>query len=226
METRISIVEHIQEEFGHDIQEMKGQLAKLIKLIEGHIGIVPEDIHGSPFNPLQSSSYPLVQHHHLYPNHESHIPVRGNIPPRVHHSNWQPHAPTPAIIPIFGKASQSVDPANSLGNNLEKPRRTREKKRLDPIPVTYTELLPELLARQLVALSCVLPLKPPFPKSYNPNVRCDYHSRIPGHFTEDCISLKKKVQTLIKVGKINFKSSNQLNNLLPNFFEAKTKEVR
>ena len=97
---------------------------------------------------------------------------------------------------------------------------------MDPIPVTYTELLPELLARQLVALSRVLPLKPPFPKSYNPNVHCDYHSGIPGHSTEDCISLKKKVQTLIEVEKINFKSSNQSNNLLPNFFEAKTEEVK
>ena len=97
---------------------------------------------------------------------------------------------------------------------------------MNPIPVTYTELLPELLARQLVALSRVLPLQPPFPKSYNPNVHCDYHSGIQGHSTEDCISHKKKVQTLIEVGKINFKSSNQLNNLLPNFFEAKTEEVR
>ena len=34
------------------------------------------------------------------------------------------------------------------------------------------------------------------------------------------------MQTLIEVGKINFKSSNQLNNLLPNFFEAKTEEVK
>ena len=97
---------------------------------------------------------------------------------------------------------------------------------MDPIPVTYTELLLELLARQLVALSRVLPFKPPFPKSYNLNVHCDYHFGIPGHSTEDCISLKKKMQTLIEVGKINFKSSNQLNNLLLNFFEAKTEKVR
>ena len=34
------------------------------------------------------------------------------------------------------------------------------------------------------------------------------------------------MQTLIEVGKINFKSSNQSNNLLPNFFEAKTEEVK
>ena len=87
LEARINIMENIQEKFGHDIQEMKGQLARLTKLIEEHIGIMPEDIHGSLFNPLQSSSYPLVQHHHPYPNYEPHIPVRGNVPPRVHHSN-------------------------------------------------------------------------------------------------------------------------------------------
>ena len=154
LKARISTVEHIQEEFGHDIQEIKGQLVRLTKLIDGHIGIVPEDIPGSSFNPLQSSSYHLVQHHHPYPNHEPHIPVRGNVPPRVHHPNWQSHAPTLAIIPAFGKTSQFVDPANSSGNNLEKPRRTREKKRLEPIPITYTKSLPELLARQLVVLPC------------------------------------------------------------------------
>ena len=100
-----------------------------------------------------------------------------------------------------------------------------KKKRLDPIPVTYTELLPKLLARQLVALSCVLPLKPPFPKSYNPNVHCDYHFRNLGHSTEDCLSFKQQVQTLIETGKINFKSSHQPSNLSLNFSGARTEEV-
>ena len=79
LEARISIMENIQEEFGYDIQEIKVQLARVTKLIEGHIGIVPEDIHGSPFNPLQSSSYPLVQH--PYPTHEPHIPIVINVSP-------------------------------------------------------------------------------------------------------------------------------------------------
>ena len=39
-----------------------------------------------------------------------------------------------------------------------------------------------------------------------------------------CISLKKKVQTLIEVGRINFRGPNQSDNLLPNFFGAKTEE--
>ena len=96
---------------------------------------------------------------------------------------------------------------------------------MDPIPVTYTELLLQLLAKQLVALSCVLSLKPPFPKSYNPNVHCDYHVGNPGHSTEDCLSLKQQVQTLIEVGKINFKNLNQPSNLPLNFSGARTEEV-
>ena len=36
-EARISVVENIQDEFGHDVREMKEQLAKLTKLVEDHI---------------------------------------------------------------------------------------------------------------------------------------------------------------------------------------------
>ena len=127
--------------------------------------------------------------------------------------------PTPAIIITFGNASQPVDPTNSSGNNLEKSRRNRNKKRLDPIPVTYTELLPRLLAS-------APHLKPPFPKSYNPKVHCDYHIGNPGHSTENCISFKHQVQTLIEVGMINFDNPDPLSNLSLKFFRAKTEEVK
>ena len=53
LEVRINIMENIQEEFGYDIQEMKGQLAKLTKLIEGHTGAISENTCGSPSFPLQ-----------------------------------------------------------------------------------------------------------------------------------------------------------------------------
>ena len=43
---------------------------------------------------------------------------------------------------------------------------------------------------------------------------------------EDCISLKQQVQTLIEVGRINFRSPNQSNNLLSNFSGAKIEEVK
>ena len=34
LEARISAVEHVQEEFGHEIREIKKELARLAKLIE------------------------------------------------------------------------------------------------------------------------------------------------------------------------------------------------
>ena len=37
LEARISAIENIQEEFGHDIREMKEQLARLTSLLEHHI---------------------------------------------------------------------------------------------------------------------------------------------------------------------------------------------
>ena len=52
-----------------------------------------------------------------------------------------------------------------------------------------------------------VPLRPPFPRWYNANVRCDYHARNPGHSTETCSSLKREVQSLIKEGKLKFKES-------------------
>ena len=86
LKTRINIVEHIQEEFRHDIQEIKGQLARLTKLIEGHTGIMPKNIHGSPSFPLQPPLPFFI--HQRHPSHQSRMPVRGNVSSRVHHSNW------------------------------------------------------------------------------------------------------------------------------------------
>ena len=85
LEARINTIEHIQEEFGHDIQKIKGQLARLTKLIEGHTGIVLENIHGSPSFPLHPP-LPLFIHQR-HPGNESQIPVRGNVPLKVHHPN-------------------------------------------------------------------------------------------------------------------------------------------
>ena len=37
LEARISAIKNIQEEFGHDIREMKEQLARLTSLLKDHI---------------------------------------------------------------------------------------------------------------------------------------------------------------------------------------------
>ena len=48
------------------------------------------------------------------------------------------------------------------------------------------------------------PCKPPFPKWYDVNTKCDNHSGVLGHFVEDCSALKRRVQSLIREGKLKF----------------------
>ncbi|RDX73718.1 hypothetical protein CR513_46643, partial [Mucuna pruriens] len=63
---------------------------------------------------------------------------------------------------------------------------------LAPIPITYTELLPLLLKDKLLEIVPLKPLEPPYPRSYDPNARCNYHGGTIGHTTERCWRLKHK----------------------------------
>ena len=47
-------------------------------------------------------------------------------------------------------------------------------------------------------------MQPPYPRWYNENARCDYHSVNRGHFTKDCTALKRRVHDLIKAGALAF----------------------
>ena len=78
------------------------------------------------------------------------------------------------------------------------------------------------------------PLTPPFPRWYNTHVRCDYHAGNPGHSTENCIALKRKVQDLIKDGKlkvgdlgrpVEVKDSSRTKSEMPKLEEETPKEA-
>ncbi|RDY05209.1 hypothetical protein CR513_10994, partial [Mucuna pruriens] len=69
----------------------------------------------------------------------------------------------------------------------------RPPRMLTPIPMTYIELLPQLLEQKLME-----------PRSYDPNARCDYHGGAKGHATKRCWSLKHKVQDLLEGGLLGF----------------------
>jgi len=70
--------------------------------------------------------------------------------------------------------------------------------------MTYTELLPKLLPKNFIEVCNTRPVKPPYPKNYNPNTKCDYHGVASGHSTEACVAFKKNVQLLIDSGWITF----------------------
>jgi len=63
--------------------------------------------------------------------------------------------------------------------------------------MSYTELLPTLLQRAMVAICPLKPLQPPYPKFYYNNAKCDYHGGEVGHSIENCKAFKFKVQSLI-----------------------------
>ena len=90
------------------------------------------------------------------------------------------------------------------------------------IPLSYTELFPKLLEKGLIEPIRLSPLKPPFPKWYKADARCDYHARNPGHSLENCTALKYKVQELIQDGKVKFDELDEVKHSLLIF--SKTKE--
>ena len=85
----------------------------------------------------------------------------------------------------------------------------------DPLPMTYAELLPELLRLKFVELRTMAPLTR-IPAGYDANVRCDFHSGAPGHHIENCRAFHHKVQDLIDAKTINFAPTpNVVNNPMP-----------
>ncbi|XP_027186969.1 uncharacterized protein [Cicer arietinum] len=80
-----------------------------------------------------------------------------------------------------------------------------------------SELLPHLVSNSMVALCPGKTIEPPYPKGYDSNVVCDYHSGAVAHSTENFLALKFKVHDLLKAGRLNFKENEPSvkNNPLP-----------
>ena len=95
------------------------------------------------------------------------------------------------------------------------PRQRMPDRRFDSLPMSYAELLPELLRLGMVELRTMAP-PTVLPPGYDANVRCDFHSGAPGHHTEKCRALQHKVQDLIDAKAINFAPvPNVVNNPMP-----------
>ena len=70
--------------------------------------------------------------------------------------------------------------------------------------MTYTELYPKLVQLGSLVPMDIPPMQPPYPRWYNKNTHCDYHSGNRGHSTEYCTALKRRVHDLIKAGALAF----------------------
>ncbi|XP_057452389.1 uncharacterized protein LOC130744214 [Lotus japonicus] len=127
-------------------------------------------------------------------------------------SQW--HQPTPPqssnIIHPHQNSPQDQDPKST--NN----QRNKDRVQFDPIPMTYTELLPQLIKGSLVVPYPLVSSQPPYPRGYDPNAKCDYHAGSIEHSTEKCLAFKHKVQKLIDAKLLNFAEKPNIgNNSLP-----------
>jgi len=95
---------------------------------------------------------------------------------------------------------------NEYNQAIRKGDYKQEKKVMNftHIPMTYTEILPYLLCKNLIKVCPTRPVRPPYPKNYDVNARCDYHGGVSGHSTETCGALKRKVQSLMDSGRLTF----------------------
>ncbi|KAJ1378139.1 G-patch domain [Sesbania bispinosa] len=153
-------------------------------------------------------SYPCIATNSLTPPSQPYYPPVAYHPPP---SPARPRAPT-AMAPLPNQPRMQNQAANQT-----RPQNYQDRKPLDPIPMSYTELLPHLIRSSLIVPCPMKPLEPPYPRGYDPNAKFDYHAGAVGHSTENCKVLKNKVQNLLDAKWLNFKedSPNVGNNPLP-----------
>ncbi|KAH1254405.1 hypothetical protein GmHk_04G010857 [Glycine max] len=112
-----------------------------------------------------------------------------------------PKAPTQREAPQVPTPNTTRPAGNSNATRNFPPRPFQE---FTPLPMTYEDLLPSLIANHLAVVTPGKVLQPPFPKWYDPNATCKYHGGVPGHSIEKCLALKYKVKHLIDAGWLTF----------------------
>ena len=101
LEARITAIKNIQEEFGHDIREIKERLAKLTSLLENHIRT--EVVHPQGSSPLPNRQVP-----------RPFVQTTSYLPRKTDRPNLR--QPRPIASPAFRTISRPADlPSASRG---------------------------------------------------------------------------------------------------------------
>ncbi|KAL5172917.1 hypothetical protein HKD37_16G045577 [Glycine soja] len=107
--------------------------------------------------------------------------------------------PAQHAAPATPRPANNATPSTSYNNPRRPPR-----DQFSPIPMVYSEIWSSLLENHLVVAIPGKVFQPPYPKWYNSNATCTYHSGAPGHNIDSCLPFKYKVQHLINSGWLSF----------------------
>ncbi|XP_050890295.1 uncharacterized protein LOC127095683 [Lathyrus oleraceus] len=134
--------------------------------------------------------------------------------------NNQPHYHVEFVTPVINSAPivQAAPSYQScFQQRTNQQNRAQRPTKFDPIPVTYTELFPALIQKNLVQIRT----PPAAPKEllwwYKPDKHYAFYQGTPSHDIENCFTLKAEVRRLIQSGILSFEDSspNVQANLLP-----------
>ncbi|KAH1193421.1 hypothetical protein GmHk_19G054471 [Glycine max] len=135
---------------------------------------------------------PYAQHHPSFSAHTENASSSTPVQPKAPTQREAPQVPTP----------NTTRPAGNSNTTRNFPPRPFQE--FTPLPMTYEDLLPSLIANHLAVVTPGRVLQPPFAKWYDPNATCKYHGGVPGHSVEKCLALKYKVQHLMDAGWLTF----------------------
>ncbi|KAH1242417.1 hypothetical protein GmHk_07G019759 [Glycine max] len=137
-------------------------------------------------------THQYAQHHPSFSAHTGNSSSSTPVQPKAPTQREAPQVPTP----------NTTRPAGNSNTTRNFPPRPFPE--FTPLPMTYEDLLPSLIANHLAVVTPGRVLEPPFPKWYDPNATCKYHGGVPGHSVEKCLALKYKVQHLMDAGWLTF----------------------
>ncbi|KAH1215079.1 hypothetical protein GmHk_13G036310 [Glycine max] len=137
-------------------------------------------------------THQYAQHHPSFSAHAGNASSSTPVQPKAPTQREAPQVPTP----------NTTRPAGNSNTTRNFPPRPLPE--FTPLPMTYEDLLPSLIANHLSVVTPGRVLEAPFPKWYDPNATCKYHGGVPGHSVEKCLALKYKVQHLMDVGWLTF----------------------
>ena len=136
---------------------------------------------------------------------------RVNAPRR----NYQRHQQVASVTPVMNAAPNIVAYQRQFQQGNQGNNQRREN--YEPIPMSYAELLPALIQKNLVQTRPPPAVPSPLPWYYKADQTCAFHQGAPGHNVENCYPLKTEVQKLVKSGVLSFKDAgpNVKDNPLP-----------
>ncbi|KAL5128317.1 hypothetical protein HKD37_14G040583 [Glycine soja] len=137
-------------------------------------------------------THQYAQHHPSFSAHAGNASSSTPVQPKAPTQRETPQVPTP----------NATRPAGNSNTTRNFPPRPLPE--FTPLPMTYEDLLPSLIANHLAVVTPGRVFEPPFPKWYDPNATCKYHGGAPGHSIEKCMALKYKVQHLMDAGWLTF----------------------